>query len=119
MCVSGCGPGGDSLLSDRGLHTKSGFIPDSQHLDRLRRGSQPMAHSRSRLHFISLHHPSHARWKLEPPRWGQLAEGFAAGGSVHGARARGLPQSSFGPAPREGLLRSGIWPADSHAGLLL
>lgn len=43
---------------------------------------QPVARSRGRLHFISLHHPSHARWKLEPPRWGQLAEGCAAGGGA-------------------------------------
>lgn len=39
MCVSGCEPGGDSLMSDRGLYTRSGFIPGSQHLDRLCAGA--------------------------------------------------------------------------------
>lgn len=39
VCVSGCEPGGDSLMSDRGLYTRSGFIPGSQHLDRLCAGA--------------------------------------------------------------------------------
>lgn len=38
-CVCGCEPGGDSPMSDRGLYTKRGFIPGSQHLDRLCAGA--------------------------------------------------------------------------------
>lgn len=113
VCVSGCEPGGDSLMSEGG-RTPRGRSYRAPSIWTGCAHGQPVARSCGRLHFISLHHPSHARWKLEPPWWGQLAEGFAAGGSMHGARARGLPQSSFGPAPREGLLRSGKWPADSH-----
>lgn len=116
---SGCAPGGDSLMSDTGLCTKMGGSHQGPSIWVACVQQQPVARSCGRLRFISLRHPSHARWKLEPPQWGQLAEGCAAGGCVHGARARGLLQSSFGPAPREGLLRPGKRPADSHAGLLL
>lgn len=70
-----------------------------------------MAHSHSRLHFISLHHPSHARWKLEPPQWGQLAEGFAAGGECAWGQGQGpsaelLWASAQGGAPPVGQMAS-------------
>lgn len=32
VCLSECEPGGDSLMSDRGLCTERGVIPGSQHL---------------------------------------------------------------------------------------
>lgn len=70
-----------------------------------------MARSRSRLHFISLRHPSHARWKLEPPQWGRLAEGCAAGGvrawgQGQGPSAELLWASAQGGAPPAGQVAS-------------
>lgn len=65
MYVSVCEPGGDSLMSDTGCTPGAGSYQAPTIWIDCAQG-QPMARSCGRLHFISLHHPSHARWKLEP-----------------------------------------------------
>lgn len=94
-------------MSDTRLCTKRGVTLWSQHLVACAQG-QPVACSRGQLRFISLHHPSHACWKLEPPWWGWLAEGCAAGGGVRawgqgqGPSAELLWASAQGGAPPAG-----------------